>query len=462
MKNKVLNYIKKHKLIEMRDHIIVGVSGGADSMCLLHILKDIQKEYGLHLTVAHINHGIREEAKDDAAFVRGICRRWNIPYKEHRCNIEKIAKAKKCSEEEAGRDERYMFFEKVRIECGGDKISVAHTMNDQAETMLMRLIRGTGITGLGGIMSKRECIIRPLLAITREEVEDYCKEHNILFKEDITNQMDIYTRNKLRLQVLPMLKREFNPKIVESLALTSQQLQETEEYLEIQTKEVYKILVKRYKDGYSIPIVPFLQCHLVIQSRLIRKVIEKHIGTLKNVSHQNIYDILELFRKQSGKRIQVDKNTIAIREHLFVRIINNPESENYAYNLDIGVQQIKEWNKRIEISVLNNSEIRQTDENAYTKNIDYDKINGNVQIRNRRPGDKILFKNGSKKLKDFFIDEKIPKTSRDDVVLIADDENIIWVVGYRLSERYYITEKTKRILQIKITDLCSDDEPGGI
>lgn len=453
MKNKVRQYIKEHELVKKGDHIVVGVSGGADSMCLLHILKSMQNEYELKLTVAHINHGIRIEANEDAKFVKSFCKKWEITYKEHVCNIRQLAKENKCSEEEAGRNERYRFFEKVRQENFADKISVAHTMNDQAETMLMRLIRGSGITGLGAIMPKRDYIIRPLLILTREEVEEYCKVNDILYKQDITNKMDIYTRNRLRLQVLPLLKESFNPRVIESLSQTAFQLQQTEDYLEEQTDKAYKELVKKHKDGYSISISPFLEYHEVVQSRIVRKVIEKHMGTLKNIHYQNIQDTLGLFYKQSGKSIRLGKSTVAIREHLDIRVINERNSENYSYNLNLGTQEIVECNKKIELVLLKDDKNIQRDENTYTKNIDYDKINDNLQIRNRRPGDRILLKNGSKKLKDFFIDEKIPKTCRDDIALIADGNNIVWIVGYRLSEAYYVTGDTKQVLNIRVSDL---------
>jgi len=451
----VRKYINKNKLICPGQHIVVGVSGGADSMCLLHILKSLEKEYKLQLTVAHINHGMRLEAKEDAAFVQETCEKWKIPFQEHRCNIVQLAKEKKCSEEVIGRNERYMFFEQVRKEYKADKIAVAHTMNDQAETLLMRLIRGSGITGLGAMMAKRDFVIRPLLMVSREEVEAYCQKHQIEFREDKTNKMDLYTRNKLRRHVLPLLKKDFNPNIIKTIAQTAFQLQETEQYLENQTKIAYQSLVEKHKNGYSIKIKPFLAYHLVIQGRVMRLVIANHIGSLKDIHYQNIQDTLDLFYKQSGKMISIDEKTVAIREHDSIRIIKVEKSLSCSYNLTVGMNEAVQYNKKIELILEDDGEIEQRRENTYTKKIDYDKISGNLQIRTRQPGDRILLKNGSKKLKDFFIDEKIPQTSRDRVLLIADGCNIIWVIGYRLSEAYYITNKTKKVLQIQIDDLLT-------
>lgn len=452
MKNIVRKYIKQNKLILPGQHVIVGVSGGADSICLLHILKTLQKEYDMKLTVAHVNHGVRQEAKEDAKFVESICKKWGIPYQEHNCNIVALAKEQKCSEEVVGRNERYGFFEKVRRTYNGDRIAVAHTMNDQAETMLMRLVRGSGITGLGAMEAKRGFIIRPILTISREDVETYCQQNGLAFKEDATNKMDIYTRNKLRLNVLPILKKEFNPNVIEVISQAATQLQETEDYLDIQTKKAYEQVVTEYKTGYSIYINDFLSFHSVIQSRIIRMTIEKHMGSLKDINYQNIEDVLSLANKQSGKSIHIGKDSIAIREYGYIRIIKQTNSPDFRCNLKLGTNKLVEFNKKVELILEDNSENKQRYKNSYTKNIDYDKISGSLQVRNRQAGDRISLKNGSKKLKDFFIDEKIPKTCRDNIILIADGSNIIWIVGYRLSEAYYITDQTKRVLEIKITD----------
>ena len=455
MKDIVRNYINENKLIAHNQHIIIGVSGGADSICLFHILKSLQKEYNLKLTVAHINHGVRKEAKEDAKFVQSLCEEWGVHYKEHNCNIAQLSKQQKLSEEVVGRNERYGFFEEIRREYGGDKIAVAHTMNDQAETMLMRLIRGSGITGLGGIMAKRDIIIRPLLIISREDVESYCQDNGLEFKEDATNKMNIYTRNKLRLQVLPILKREFNPKVIESVSQAATQLQDTEDYLEMQTKVAYESVVTQYKNGYSVHIDSLLSFHKVIQSRVIRMAIENHKGSLKDISYQNINDVLGLAYRQSGRSIDIGEKLLAIREHGEIRIIKEIKTQSFSVELGFGLNKIVECNKKIELKLLDNGESKQRYENTYTKNIDYDKINGSLKVRNRQSGDKILLKNGSKKLKDFLIDEKVPKTSRDDIIVIADDINIIWIVGYRLSQAYYITDQTKHVLQIQIEDLST-------
>ena len=455
MIKKVKDCIKENKLICLKDHIVVGVSGGADSMCLLHILKSIQEEYDLDLTVAHINYGMRKEAKEDATFVEEMCEKWEIPYKEHSCNIVEIAKCTKRSEEEVGRNERYEFFEKVRKDNGDNKIAVAHTMNDQAETMLMRLIRGSGITGLGAMVAKRDIIIRPLLTVSREDVEAYCNQHHIEFKEDKTNKTDLYTRNRLRRHVLPMLKKDFNPKAVEAIAQAASQLQEVEQYLIQETQMAYQKVVSQDLKDYLIQIEPFLSYHPTIQGRVIRMVIEVYIGSLKNINYININDVLGLFHKQSGKMIHIGHQAVVMREHGYIRITKEKNKPKFSFNLAMGSNEVVQCNKKVELSPCDDSKSKQRHENAYTKNIDYDKISGNLQIRNRQPGDRILLKGGSKKLKDFFIDEKIPRTCRDDVLLIADNKNIIWVVGYRLSEAYYVTDKTKKVLEIQITDRLS-------
>ena len=213
IENKVRKFIDKYDLIQSGDHLIAGVSGGADSMMLLHFLYTHQQEYAIQIIVAHVHHGIRQEAEEDARFVEEMAKKWELPYYRHNCHVKELAKLKGISEEEAGRIERYNFF--ISLSNPYSKIVTAHTMNDQAETLLMRFFRGTDLRGLGGIAPQRDNIIRPLLSLQRKEIEAYCSYYGVAYQNDHTNFMPIYTRNKIRLECIPYIEKNINPNIVQ-------------------------------------------------------------------------------------------------------------------------------------------------------------------------------------------------------------------------------------------------------
>lgn len=218
LENKVLNTIKKYNLIEKGDGIVVGVSGGPDSICLVNILYNLKKELGIDIIVTHINHMIREEAGDDEEFANEYCKNRKIPFYSKKIDIQTISKKEKKSTEEAGREARYEFFNEILKKCGGTKIATAHTKGDNAETVLMNIIRGTGTSGLKGIQPKRDNIyIKPLIEISREEIEEYCEVNRLNPRHDKTNDENIYTRNKIRNILIPLIKEEFNPNIIDTL-----------------------------------------------------------------------------------------------------------------------------------------------------------------------------------------------------------------------------------------------------
>lgn len=234
LEEKVLKTIKKYELIENGNNIVIGVSGGPDSMALLNILISLKKDEKLNyeITVAHINHGIRIEAEEETKYVENFCKENKIPCFIKREKVEELAKKQKIGTEEAGRKLRYSFFEEVAKKVNATKIATAHNANDNAETILMNLIRGSGTSGLKGIEAKRDNkYIRPLIECTRKEIEDYCKAKKLEPKQDKSNSENIYTRNKVRNILLPLIESEFNPNIISSLNRMSQIVKEENEYL---------------------------------------------------------------------------------------------------------------------------------------------------------------------------------------------------------------------------------------
>ena len=249
LEEKVLKTLEKYDLIENGNNIVIGVSGGPDSMALLNALYSLKKKkkIDVNLVVAHVNHGIRNEAEEETKYVENFCKEKGISCFIKREKVEELAKKQKIGTEEAGRKLRYEFFEEVAQKFTNVKIATAHNANDNSETVLMNLIRGSGLTGLKGIEVKRGKYIRPLIECEREEIEEYCKEEKLEPKYDKSNEENIYTRNKIRNILLPLLKKEFNPNIVTSLNRMSQIIKEENEYIQKQVEEVYKqVCIEKY------------------------------------------------------------------------------------------------------------------------------------------------------------------------------------------------------------------------
>lgn len=454
MRRKFRETIDKYKMIEKGDHIVVGVSGGVDSMALIDLLVGIQDEYGFNIYVAHVNHGVRgQDAKKDQAFVEDYAKKMDLPFHTIDVDMDGYAKENRITSEEAGRILRYGFFNEILDGVGGGKIAVAHNLNDQAETLIMRFLRGTGIDGLKGIEYRNQNIIRPILGITREELESYIEEENIEIREDMTNFQPIYTRNKIRLEIIPYIEKHFNPNIIRTLERTAALAEIDSSFLEKHSKKRYNSIVqKEDEEEVNLNCKLFKQEDLSIQQRIIRKAILKVNGTLQGISEAQVSQVIDLFISgETGKQVDISNDMIA-RISYNDLIIKKEEKEigKYDYILENG-SYIEEIGYKIYTRMfeLGESEGLARLENA--RYFDADKIEGQLRVRNRKNGDRFIpfGMKGNKKIKDYFIDEKIPRSDRDRIPLIVDDNEILWVVGYRTSELYRVTGDTERILEIK-------------
>ncbi|MGL4346415.1 MAG: tRNA lysidine(34) synthetase TilS [Cellulosilyticaceae bacterium] len=447
---KVKQYIKDYQLIDAGDEIVVGVSGGADSMMLLHFLNRYQETYHISLKIAHIHHGIRKEADEDTAYVEQIARLWKIPCQVKYCKIQELARLWGMTEEEAGRKVRYDFFISLTNERG--KIATAHNMNDQAETMLMRFIRGTDIQGLRGIPPKRGQIIRPILGLTREEVEYYCKRWEIHYKQDQTNFETIYTRNKLRIECIPYIKEHLNPNFVKTMARQSQSYDESNAFLKQYTEEVFEKVAVVQTRQVVLDKQMVQKEKMYIQKRLFLEAISRLLGHTKEMTTIHLMSITTLLNKQAGKKINLPYKMIVTNERnqLIFHFQDEGEMAEYAYPLQMGKTRIHEPFLTIHMDLVTSKTFEQRQENMYTKYIDYDKIKDSLQIRNRQPSDQITLPGGTKKLKKFFVDEKIPGHLKNTIPMIADGKDIVWVIGSRLNSKYYVTDKTTKILELTV------------
>ncbi len=302
LENKVEQTIINNNLIEKGDKLVVGVSGGPDSMTLLTILLKLKEKYNLEIFVAHINHMIRENAKIDEEYVKEYCLKNNIECFIKRVNVIEKSQKEKIGLEEAGREVRYNFFEEVLKNTNSNKIVIAHNLNDNAETIIMNLLRGTGSSGLKGIEIKRGKYIRPLLEISRKEIEKYCEENKINPRHDESNDDNTYTRNKIRNIVIPYLEKEFNPNIISGLSRLSDIIKEEQEYINKEAKKAYDEIIIKEEKEICYDIKKFNSKNKVIQKKLILMGIEKIFGNTKGIEKINLEDIIKLCNNNIGNK----------------------------------------------------------------------------------------------------------------------------------------------------------------
>ena len=317
MKNKVLNTIKKYNLIESGDKIILAVSGGPDSISMLDILNNIKNDKNIDINfeiiVAHVNHMIRKEAIEDEKYVREFCEKRKIEFYSKSIDVQKMANNNKIGTEEAGRKARYEFFDEILKKTNSNKIAIAHNKNDSVETVIMHILRGSGISGLKGIEPRREKYIRPLIDCERKEIEKYCNENDLKPKIDKTNFENVYTRNKIRNVVIPYIKNEFNENIIETISRLSKLVSEEEDYMERQIKKVYEdILIIEGKKEIQLDLKKFNNQEKVIKSRLIIYTITRIFGSSEGIEKIHIEDIIKLCGNNIGNKFLTPNKNIKI------------------------------------------------------------------------------------------------------------------------------------------------------
>ena len=310
----VLETINKNNLIENGDSIVVGVSGGPDSITLLDILIKLQKQIKFNIVVAHINHMIRADADDDQKYVEDYCKKSNIPFYVRREKVEILAKNQKIGTEEAGRNLRYEFFNEVLQKTKSNKIATAHTKNDNVETVLMNIIRGSGTKGLTGIEVIRDNkYIRPLLEINRTEIEEYCEKNNLAPRIDSTNMENIYTRNKIRNLLIPYIQKEFNPNIIEAVDKLSNILKEENKYFETITKKVYaETLIQETKNEIILDLKKFNALEIVIKNRIVLYTINRLFGSSSGIEKIHLQDIIKLCNNNIGNKYLIPNKKVKI------------------------------------------------------------------------------------------------------------------------------------------------------
>lgn len=455
---KVKKTIDKYSMLDRGDKVVVAVSGGPDSVALLYLLKEIEKECELKLFVAHLNHKLRgKESDKDQEFVSGLAKKLGLKFYHKSLDVRKSAKRKKLSLEEGARVARYDYFNQIADRVKAQKVALGHNGDDQAETVLMRLIRGSGSLGLSGIPPKKGRLIRPLIEVKRDQIENFLRNRKINSRTDSSNLKAFFLRNKLRLKLLPLIQKEYNPKIKEVLSRTALLLSDEERYLRKKALDIYKeCLSEKSHTEIVLDLKRFFNYDISLKRIVIRVCVEMLLGSLKKIGYKPTERLLDLVeREKTGKKIDFGKELFAYLsdEHLCFYKKEKRKTKSYVFNPP-EEKKLRSLDLKVKSRILKSFSLEDIEKNKdfYQAFLDYDKLKSPLNFRSRKDGDKFkpLGMKGEKNLADFLIDKKVPPYKRDRVLLLISDEKIAWVVGYRIAEDFKITPKTKRALKIKI------------
>ena len=462
MYQRVREYIRRYHMLDKEDRVIAGVSGGADSICLLFMLMKLKEELNLDVLAVHVHHGLRgADADADAEYVGRICDEWGVGLQTFHEDVRKLAGQSGLSLEEAGRDIRRGIFLKVQGELGGGKIALAHHQNDNAETLIWNLCRGCGIRGLGGIAPVTGPWIRPLLCLKREEIESYLKNRGISYCTDETNLEDDYTRNRIRRHVIPYLEEQVNRQTVLHMSETMEQMRVLGEYIQQETARYGAGCIRYEEDRAVLDKEQFLQTPEALRPSVIHEMLCHVAGRRKDLETEHTRMLMELLDRQVGRQVHLPYGMCARRCYEGIELSAAGEHLQIAGADGDAICGAGDGTKECPAvcRVFGRTGNRVIfPENPYTKWFDYDIIKNTVKMRHREPGDYItITKDGrTQKLKQYFINEKIPARQRDKIWLAADGKHIMWIVGYRQNQKYQITEKTRRILEIEFYGGQSD------
>ncbi|WP_029231337.1 tRNA lysidine(34) synthetase TilS [Butyrivibrio sp. VCB2006] len=451
-------------MIEPGSVVLAGFSGGADSTAMMLTLCSLKNVLDIKLIAVHVNHGIRKEAEEDEAFVRSFCKEHDIECFFYQKDIPKLSKKWKMTEEEAGRRARYEAFFETAKKNGASVIAVAHHQNDVAETLLMNLLRGSGLHGAGAIRPVRGNIIRPFLCVNRDEIEKYLRHKRQLFCHDKTNDENIHTRNIVRNILIPRMEKDVNKNAVAHLCRAAIEFAKADGYIQSEADEVYKAVVHEKKGLVKIELKDFRDKDDAIKSAIILRCLESLTPSRKDITSAHVDSILAIAAETAGTAsIDLPYNLEAVRSYDSLTIgtkdtkssLNAEKEFEIPSNLEVGDEL------KIDIPNLGIAHIKVLQYNGgklfpsakYTKWFDYDRIQRAI-IRPRKPDDYILLEQGEslhkKKIGKLMTDEKVPKAVRDEIYLLTDGSNVLWVPGIRMSGAYKINDTTGRILEINI------------
>ena len=456
---RVKKTIQKHAMLQPGDMVLVGVSGGPDSVALLYLLYQLRKSYDLTLQVAHLNHGLRgKEALRDVRFVENLAHEMGLPCVVKSFDVPSYKKNHSLSCQEAARIVRYQFLEEVKNKTGASKIALGHNADDQAETLVMWLLRGAGPRGLGGMPPVRNgVIIRPLIETTRKEIAAFLDQKNIPSVVDSSNRKNDYLRNRIRHEIFPLLEEHYNPQIVKKLVNTAYILSIENEYLENNANKLLDdIIIAQKNTSVTIGIKGLLALPLALQLRCLRAVLEKVKGDLRRITSIHLFDILGIAASgEPHKSLKLPDGIRVERSYLRLKITSNHSRYlpfKYQCNSIPDRVCLNEIGKEMVFNLVGREKVILKNTNPNIAYLDADKVVMPLVIRNAKPGDSFqpFGMKGEKKIKNFFSDEKVELNQRKRVPLVFCGDLLGWVGGMRIHHGLRVTNSTKRILKIEL------------
>lgn len=457
MLNKIKCFIDKNKLIESGDTILVACSGGPDSLALLHILLSLRSDYTVSLVVAHVDHMFRgSESALEAQFVRDFCREHDLICHSKEIDVPRFIAETGLSAQTAARELRYSYLRQIAQEIGGAKIATGHHADDQGETVLLNLLRGAGSTGLRGMLPYHDGIIRPLLGVNRPEIMNYCIKYRLSPQQDSSNLNIDYLRNSIRLELIPLLQERYNPAISAALCRTAELIGDEHEFIRSTAEQLWQVVVRQQSTGIIIDGASAKGVHIAVLREIFRMAIEKKHLNLTGISFCHVENMIDmLWNGRVGTTLDLPGNMMARKGYEVLEIVDccQPAAENaevvqqqisvpgITYVDELGIEICAEF-----LVTLPEAAGR------WTVFLDWEEVQLPLEVRTRRSGDRFQPSgmSGSKKIKDFFIDIKLPRVERDRVPIICDQRGVLWIAGFRQSDIGLIKSSTKRILQLKI------------
>jgi len=486
LEERALGLIREHCPLSGKHWLVVAVSGGQDSVCLLHILVGLQEKLDMKLHVAHLDHQLRgADAEADAQYVSQLARQLGVPATIEQRDVRAYQARQHISLEEAAREVRYSFLAEVAVSVGAERVAVGHTTDDHVETVLMHLIRGTGTRGLRGLRPSSQwrssgsnlTIIRPLLGVSRQETADYCRHHRLMPRLDITNLSLSPLRNKIRLQLLPLLQ-SYNPQVAEALLRTARIASDELAFLDSESARLWSGIAWREADAIALDKGAFLELPPALQRHLLRVAVEELLGSLKDIETRHIEGIMAALTKPAGRRLDLPVGLVFVIEYRRYLLSLDAASLSPFPTLEKevtlkipGETVFPGW--RVSATIVEPTKVRGKPKGAlippktaglpvpgngmketglpeddYVAHFDFSKVGHEIVVRCRRPGDRFqpLGMSQSKKIGEFMIDAKIPRAWRQRIPVVCSSEHIIWVVGGRIDDREKVTESTTQVL----------------
>lgn len=460
--------LARHRMVKEGNKVVVAVSGGPDSVALLDILFRLRDELGITLHVAHLNHMFRgQDAEKDLVFVQEMAGRYGLPATVDHFDVPAYMKKTGLSAQKAARTVRYHFLERVAGEVNAQRVALGHHADDQAETVLINFLRGAGPAGLKGIPPVRDGFyIRPLLALRRREIEEYCRDRSLDTRLDASNLKPVYLRNKIRLQLLPLLEKDYNPQLVLALARLSDVCREENEFIDLLAENAYSDIVLSNLEPLCFDLKRFDDLHIALKRRVVRKAYEKACEKRGESSFElpfeHVQKVIDFAQKgRIGSTLDLPGQVYIVKsynrlEFRLHQVKYSSDIPYYCYRLEIpGETYIPE----LGLTVV--SRIYKIGDNVFRWDkvprdeavLDEDLLPGTLYVRKRRPGDRFspLGLGGTMKLKKFFINNKVPREKRDRIPLVAANGDIVWVGGMRPGEKWKVTSSTKRFLHLKLS-----------